>query len=63
MKRGEAYATTVIVTVFSSDQRPQLDGTVPSTRVAVIEVSVGLIDAGTDSVTGGVDVPISVLPL
>ena len=42
---------------------PQLDGTVPSTRVAVSEVSVGLIDAGTDSITGVVDVPISVLPL
>lgn len=27
MKRGEAYATTVIVTVFSSDQRPRLSQT------------------------------------
>ena len=42
---------------------PQLDGTVPSTRVAVIEVNVGLIEAGTYNVTGIDDVPISVEPL
>ncbi len=42
---------------------PQLDGTVPSTRVAVIEVSVGLMDAGTYSVTVDVVEPIRVFPL
>ena len=42
---------------------PQLEGSVQSIRVAVIEDSVGLMLAGTDRVTVVVLVPTKVLPL
>ena len=61
-----APVAPVIVSVtllFVCTESPQEDGTVPSTRVAVMPVIVGLIDAGTDSVTVVVLVPTSVLPL